>query len=165
MHSEHEVKHEPEVILAVSVNSKIRKQNSLLHNLKIHSPIWTPKTKDNGELNLQIWWPISFTLLSRPTTKLRCWLPERNSSWSRQPLPGMTTSTTHNCYSWSFGDSRKLPPSFVTPLKELLRLEAIGRGRAPDLNSSFLDRLEATATRCFWIITMMLTMPTKNHQS
>ena len=89
MHSEHEVKHEPEVILAVSVNSKIRKQNSLLHNLKIHSPIWTPKTKDNGELNLQIWWPISFPLLSRPTTKLRCWLPERNSSWSRQLLPGI----------------------------------------------------------------------------
>ena len=29
----------------------------------------------------------------------------------------------------------------------LSRLEAIGRGRAPDLNTSFLDRLEATATR------------------
>jgi len=47
-----------------------------------------------------------------------------------------------------------LAVSVLTPREKLFliktaaaRLEAIGRGRAPDLNSSFLDRLEATATR------------------
>jgi len=47
-----------------------------------------------------------------------------------------------------------LAVSVLTPREKLFliktaaaRLEAIGRGRAPDLNTSFLDRLEATATR------------------